>query len=111
MVSSLLTQLSTTQLCLLISLTIFIFEAGFFFWLKHTLQTHTLTDPIFEHLTQFFKSYKPFQALIYTGIYALLLYLAKLWPFIFIVIFIIQGLSIVCNIGLMIKYKNIQNDT
>ena len=111
MQTSILTQLSTTQLYLLISLTIFIFEASFFFWLKHTLQTHTLTDPIFEHLTQFLKKYKPSQALIYTGVYALLLYLAKLWPFIFIIIFIIQGLSVICNIGLYIKYKNTQNDT
>ncbi len=94
-----------TQQLLCASITICCIELYFFVWIKKQIKQLPNQDPIIDQLQQFFDQLTPAQVTLYIGCYAGLLIGAKYFNPLFFIIFFIQGLSLLCDIMLMIKIK------
>ena len=92
-----LLPLTTAQVCCLLSLTLVIVELIYFYWIKHIILTHSFDDILFDQLDQFFNNLKPKHIIAYCTLYAIVLFLAKYWIYLFIFIFAIQTISLGCN--------------
>ena len=101
--------LSTSQLCCLTSLCLAAIELYCFHWIKTFIAEHSLNDTIFEQLQHFFNELKPIYSISYVIIYLLLLYVARFWLYLFIIILGIQSVSLLCNSAIIIHFlKNKQ---
>ncbi|MBI60730.1 hypothetical protein CL657_05910 [bacterium] len=92
-----LLPLTTAQVCCLLSLTLVIIELICFYWIKRIILTHSFDAILFDQLDQFFNNLKPEHIIAYCTLYAIVLFLAKYWIYLFIFIFAIQIISLGCN--------------
>ena len=96
--------LSTSQLCCLISLLLASIECCCFYWIKHFMSHTNLNDVIYEQLEHFFNELKPIYIISYVSLYGALLFIARFWIYLFILIIGIQIISLACNSGIIIHF-------
>jgi len=97
--------LSTSQLCCLLSIFLAFIELVCFYIIRNKINLTTEHDPIFEQLEHFFNELKPIHIITYITTYGALLYAARFFPFVFFIIFSIQLISLICNLGILIRFK------
>ena len=96
-------EFTSKQICVCISLTIFISEFIFFRWVRHNLPKEVHKDPIINQLQQFFENIKTKQITYYVFIYCLILTFCRFYQPVFIILFFIQGISSICDVVLYKK--------
>ncbi len=94
-------ELKQTLLC--ISLGLFFIELFFYLFIKHKLEDAIYEDPLIDQLVQLFEFIQPHHYFIYVCVYIFLLFLAKLWIYLFLFILSIQTISVVFDI--YVTYK------
>ena len=102
-----LTSLTLTQQLMCLSLGLFIIEILFFLWVKKNIIHLQKPDPILDQLQQFFDQLNLFQVSVYIMCYSAALIAAKYFKPLFFIIFSIQGLSIICDIFIALKIKQL----
>lgn len=99
------------QVLLLTSLSLFALEIVFLALIKKKLQCANTQDPVIDQLEQFFSMVRPSHYAIYVAIYVCLLFLAKLWAYLFMFIITIQGVSVLVDIYLLYRIIKSQSSS
>ena len=100
-----LANLNPLQFYMIISLSIFLVEIGFFLYFKKAIQPLSNSDPIIDQIQQFYIHVQSYQIAVYIGVYCGLLLLSKFFIWLFFGIFLFQALSLMSNIMILLKIK------